>query len=59
MFRVPPRPRTRTPAEHLGRAFGVQRTMDAAGAVLGPLAALGVLALSGQTYGRRKALRIP
>ncbi|PZG19553.1 MFS transporter [Nonomuraea aridisoli] len=39
-----------TPAEHLGRAFGVHRTMDAAGAFLGPLVALGVLALSGQTY---------
>ncbi|SDJ04242.1 MFS transporter [Nonomuraea jiangxiensis] len=39
-----------TPPEHLGRAFGVHRTMDAAGAFLGPLVALGVLALSGQTY---------
>jgi MFS family permease len=40
-----------TPADHLGRAFGVHRAMDAAGAFLGPLATIGVLALAGQTYG--------
>ncbi|WP_067462135.1 MFS transporter [Actinomadura macra] len=33
-----------TPPEHLGRAFGVHRTMDAAGAFVGPLVALAVLA---------------
>lgn len=33
------------PAEHSGRAFGFHRAMDHAGAVLGPLAATGLLAL--------------
>ena len=39
-----------TPEEGLGRAFGVHRTMDSIGAFLGPLAALGVLALSAQSF---------
>jgi MFS family permease len=34
----------------LGRAFGVHRAMDSIGAFLGPLAALGVLAVAGQRY---------
>jgi MFS family permease len=33
-----------TPAERLGIAFGVHRAMDAAGAMLGPLVAFGLLA---------------
>ncbi|GGT32250.1 MFS transporter [Nonomuraea spiralis] len=40
-----------TPPERLGRAFGVHRAMDATGAFLGPLATLGVLAVTGQAYG--------
>ncbi|MGW4826079.1 MFS transporter [Amycolatopsis japonica] len=32
-----------TPADGLGRAFGVHRAMDTAGALLGPLAAFGLL----------------
>ncbi|MCE5289697.1 MAG: MFS transporter [Nocardiaceae bacterium] len=36
--------------EGLGRAFGVHRAMDSAGAFLGPLVALGVLAMSGQSF---------
>ncbi|WP_172382383.1 MFS transporter [Streptomyces sp. MNP-20] len=32
-----------TPEEHLGRAFGVHRAMDATGALLGPLLAFAVL----------------
>ncbi|BFU44396.1 MFS transporter [Krasilnikovia sp. MM14-A1004] len=39
-----------TPAPDLGRAFGVHRTMDSAGAFAGPLVALGVLAASGQAF---------
>jgi MFS family permease len=34
----------------LGRAFGVHRAMDSAGAFAGPLVALGVLAASGQAF---------
>lgn len=34
----------------LGRAFGVHRAMDSAGAFLGPLVALGVLAMSAQSF---------
>ncbi|GAA0404440.1 MFS transporter [Acrocarpospora corrugata] len=40
-----------TPPEKLGLAFGVHRTMDATGAFLGPLAALGVLTLAGGAFG--------
>ncbi|AEV83716.1 MFS transporter [Actinoplanes sp. SE50] len=39
-----------TPATSLGRAFGVHRAMDTAGAFAGPLVALAVLAASGQAY---------
>ncbi|GAB1640923.1 MFS transporter [Krasilnikovia sp. MM14-A1259] len=39
-----------TPAPDLGRAFGVHRAMDSAGAFAGPLVALGVLAASGQAF---------
>ncbi|QXJ25675.1 MFS transporter [Actinomadura graeca] len=39
-----------TPPEHLGRAFGVHRTMDAAGAFAGPLVALAVLAAAPGSY---------
>jgi MFS family permease len=39
-----------TPAEGLGRAFGVHRAMDSAGAFAGPLVALAVLAASGQAF---------
>jgi len=39
-----------TPDDALGRAFGVHRSMDAVGAFLGPLAALGVLAVAGQAF---------
>ena len=39
-----------TPPEGLGRAFGVHRTMDSVGAFLGPLVAVGVLALSAQSF---------
>ncbi|MEV4377035.1 MFS transporter [Streptosporangium sp. NPDC049644] len=49
-LRTPPRDALITlsvPEPMLGRAFGVHRTMDAVGAFLGPLAALGVLALAG------------
>jgi MFS family permease len=35
-----------TPPESLGRAFGVHRAMDSVGAFLGPLVALGVLAVA-------------
>ncbi|MFI6587788.1 MFS transporter [Embleya sp. NPDC050493] len=38
-----------TPEPLLGRAFGVHRAMDSAGAFLGPLAALGVLSVVGAT----------
>ncbi|GAA2699441.1 MFS transporter [Actinoplanes palleronii] len=34
----------------LGRAFGLHRTMDAIGAFLGPLVAIGVLAAAGGSY---------
>jgi len=36
--------------DDLGRAFGVHRSMDAVGAFLGPLVALGVLAISAQSF---------
>ncbi|AGL18976.1 MFS transporter [Actinoplanes sp. N902-109] len=39
-----------TPPEALGRAFGVHRAMDSAGAFAGPLVALAVLATSGQAF---------
>ncbi|SIN41487.1 MFS transporter [Micromonospora cremea] len=39
-----------TPAEALGRAFGVHRAMDSVGAFLGPLAAFAVLLVVGQSY---------
>jgi MFS family permease len=39
-----------TPASDLGRAFGVHRAMDSAGAFAGPLVALVVLAASGQAF---------
>ncbi|MBB5872517.1 MFS family permease [Allocatelliglobosispora scoriae] len=39
-----------TPPERLGQAFGVHRTMDTLGALLGPLAAFGVLAATGGAY---------
>ncbi len=35
-----------TPKEHLGTAFGVHRAMDTTGAMIGPLVAFGLLALS-------------
>ncbi|MFD5323263.1 MFS transporter [Streptomyces sp. NPDC127092] len=38
------------PAHALGRAFGVHRAMDSVGAFAGPLAALAVLALAGQSF---------
>ncbi|GAA1004181.1 MFS transporter [Acrocarpospora pleiomorpha] len=40
-----------TPPDRLGLAFGVHRMMDATGAFLGPLAALGVLTLAGGVFG--------
>ncbi|MBP2337661.1 MFS family permease [Saccharothrix coeruleofusca] len=39
-----------THADDLGRAFGVHRAMDGAGAFLGPLVALAVLAAAGQSF---------
>jgi MFS family permease len=39
-----------TPPEALGRAFGVHRAMDSAGAFAGPLVAIGVLAASAQAF---------
>ncbi|GAA2398503.1 MFS transporter [Catellatospora methionotrophica] len=39
-----------TPPAELGRAFGVHRAMDSVGAFLGPLAALGVLALAANSF---------
>ncbi|TYK49506.1 MFS transporter [Actinomadura decatromicini] len=39
-----------TPPDRLGRAFGVHRTMDAAGAFAGPLVALAVLAAAPGSY---------
>jgi MFS family permease len=39
-----------TPPADLGRAFGVHRAMDSAGAFAGPLVALAVLAASGQAF---------
>lgn len=39
-----------TPPEALGRAFGVHRAMDSVGAFLGPLVALGVLALAAGSF---------
>ncbi|MDT4993067.1 MAG: hypothetical protein QOH97_2959 [Actinoplanes sp.] len=38
------------PESDLGRAFGIHRAMDSAGAFAGPLLALGVLAWSGQAF---------
>lgn len=38
------------PPEAQGRAFGLHRAMDTAGALLGPLAAFGVVAAVGQAY---------
>jgi len=38
-----------TPADQLGRAFGVHRSMDAVGAFAGPLVAVAVLAAAGAT----------
>jgi MFS family permease len=39
-----------TPPGRLGRAFGVHRAMDSAGAFAGPLVAVAVLAASGQAF---------
>ncbi|MCC8250121.1 MFS transporter [Saccharothrix luteola] len=39
-----------TPAGDLGRAFGVHRAMDGMGAFAGPLVALAVLALAGESF---------
>ncbi|GAA2622038.1 hypothetical protein GCM10010399_61520 [Dactylosporangium fulvum] len=39
-----------TPPERLGRAFGVHRAMDSAGAFAGPLVALAVLTVAGQAF---------
>ncbi|MFA1538405.1 MFS transporter [Actinomadura monticuli] len=39
-----------SPAGEQGRAFGVHRAMDTAGALLGPLVAFGILALAAQGY---------
>jgi MFS family permease len=39
-----------TSPDNLGRAFGVHRAMDSAGAFAGPLVALAVLAASGQAF---------
>ncbi|MER5269087.1 MFS transporter [Actinosynnema sp. NPDC002837] len=39
-----------TPAGDLGRAFGVHRAMDGVGAFAGPLVALAVLALAGESF---------
>jgi MFS family permease len=39
-----------TPKEELGRAFGVHRALDTAGALLGPLIAVGVLLLAPRRY---------
>ncbi|MEV6243055.1 MFS transporter [Lentzea sp. NPDC051838] len=39
------------PEKSLGRAFGVHRAMDSAGAFAGPLVAIGVLALAGSASG--------
>jgi MFS family permease len=39
-----------TPREQLGAAFGVHRALDTAGALLGPLVAVGVLLLAPQRY---------
>ena len=39
-----------TPEDGLGRAFGVHRAMDSAGAFAGPLVAIGVLAASAQAF---------
>jgi MFS family permease len=36
--------------DSLGRAFGIHRAMDSTGAFLGPLVALAVLSLSGQSF---------
>ena len=41
---------TSTPAEHLGRAFGVHRMLDTIGAALGPLIAFGILVLVPDGY---------
>ena len=41
---------TSTPAEHLGRAFGVHRMLDTIGAAIGPLIAFGLLQLVPDGY---------
>ena len=38
------------PADSLGRAFGVHRALDTAGAMIGPLVAFGLLALAADAY---------
>ena len=40
-----------TPPEQLGRAFGVHRALDAAGALAGPLVAFAILAMAADAYG--------
>ncbi len=47
------------PQEIRGRAFGIQRAMDHAGAVLGPLVAMGVLSLLGSPLIGTNAIAIP
>ncbi len=39
-----------TPPSELGRAFGVHRALDTAGAMLGPLMAFGILAMAPNAY---------
>lgn len=39
-----------TPKEHLGVAFGVHRALDTTGAMLGPLVAFGILAVSANAF---------
>jgi MFS family permease len=39
-----------TPSDELGTAFGVHRTLDTAGALIGPLVAFGLLALAPRAY---------
>lgn len=48
-----------TPAQLRGRAYGVHRAMDNAGAMLGPLAAAGLLALGVSTRGVFLAAALP
>ena len=42
-----------TPPEIRGRAFGLRQALDTAGALLAPLAAIGLMALAGEQYPRR------